>query len=208
MLAKENVKFDLEEMDLQMFADGDDDDGGDDGGDDEGGSDEELSPEEIEEKYQSQINSIEQKHQSELDKYRNEAGHLRKEMEKIKQKGMSEEDKLEQQQKKLEEREKELQVKELETTRAAKVAEVGLDERLVTYLDVDHEMSESEVEKAVDELDTTVKAVIKDEIQKLKESGSIVSTQSGGSESTPSYVQAALDEVSNEQEVDGYNPWE
>jgi chromosome segregation ATPase len=204
MLAKENVKFDLEEMDLQMFADGDDDDGGD----DEGGSDEELSPEEIEEKYQSQINSIEQKHQSELDKYRNEVGHLRKEMEKIKQKGMSEEDKLEQQQKKLEEREKELQVKELETTRAAKVAEVGLDERLVTYLDVDHEMSESEVEKAVDELDTTVKAVIKDEIQKLKESGSIVSTQSGGSESTPSYVQAALDEVSNEQEVDGYNPWE
>lgn len=130
------------------------------------------------EKLQKQIEEMKKNHKSELDKYRTKVGHLNKKIEEMEQENMTEEEKLEAEKQKLEDEKQQLKLDRLDARKEKQVAKKKLDERLAEYIQINSDMTEAEVEIAVDELKTVEDAIRDDIIKELEKNGSIV--DSGG----------------------------
>ncbi|MCG8514553.1 MAG: hypothetical protein MI740_10455 [Halanaerobiales bacterium] len=126
------------------------------------------------------LEELKKEHKKELDRYRNEVGKLKKQLKTAEEKGMSEEEKLEAQRKDLEKKEKQLKVKELIAYKAQKVAEMELDKRLAEGIKVEQlhlsnpELSEADIDTAIQELKTVQDAMKEEVINELQENGTVL----------------------------------
>lgn len=116
----------------------------------------------------------EKEKKKELDSYRTEVGHLKKEIKEMKEKGMSEEEKLDARAKELQEKEQELRVKELNAHKSQQIAEQELDKSLADYIKVNAEKSEDDITEDITALKTAVDGIVQKRIEQLQESGSVL----------------------------------
>lgn len=117
---------------------------------------------------------LEKQHNKELDRYRNDIGQLKKELKKLQEKEMSEEEKLEAEKAELEKEKKALLVDKLDAHKSQQIAEQELDKRLADYIKINAEKSKDDITDDIKILKTAVDAIVQERIEELQESGSVL----------------------------------